>query len=276
MAGEQDYYDFEKFDLDSEEKHPHSRQRAGNAFKSISSGKVLMFLNFIVLGLILMVLVTAVIKWSQMNSRVKELPPQAQTQISQALTNVSENSDLKDFKQQVQDQVTQMSEGVLTEFLQKIENFMNTLSMKIKMLPEPACQKPQCPQHWIYFNESCYLFSTKRNTWTSSKMYCSLQQSYLHFVTVESDSKEYWIGLADHKIENNWQWEDGTDYETNQKFWSEGEPNDAGNQEDCAHMNVYGLWNDNVCSSKFFFICEKRTKPDNLPDGHHNNTDNTL
>ncbi|XP_072420483.1 CD209 antigen-like protein C [Chiloscyllium punctatum] len=274
MTGGNKYDDFQHFELDSDQKQWQSHQSAGNPFKSISFGKVLMFLIFILLGVILIVLIIGGVKWSEVNRRVEEFPSQNQIQISQALENVLEKSDLKDIMLQFQDEVTRMEDRVLAAFSNKMTNFMSKISMKIEMLPEPACQNLQCPRYWVNFNDSCYYFSTQEASWNSSKTYCSLRHSYLvsintaeeqHFLQVESNSKSYWIGLHDFETEDNWHWEDGTDYKTSPKFWDEGEPNNV-DDEDCAHINHKTLWNDNRCSVKLSFICEKNSKPNKIPD----------
>ena len=39
---------------------------------------------------------------------------------------------------------------------------------------------------------------------------------------------------------------------------SEGEPNDAGGNEDCAHFwGAGGLWNDIPCGFELGFLCEE-------------------
>uniref|UniRef100_A0A8D2M7U7 C-type lectin domain-containing protein n=1 Tax=Zonotrichia albicollis TaxID=44394 RepID=A0A8D2M7U7_ZONAL len=41
------------------------------------------------------------------------------------------------------------------------------------------------------------------------------------------------------------------------RFWREGEPNDSGNNEDCAHLWISGKWNDVHCTFECFFVCER-------------------
>ena len=67
--------------------------------------------------------------------------------------------------------------------------------------------------------------------------------------------REFWIGLHDKKKEGTWEWtsQRGLGY-TN---WGDGEPNDYGTGEDCAHARRDMKWNDNKCSSKRGYVCSK-------------------
>lgn len=72
-------------------------------------------------------------------------------------------------------------------------------------------------------------------------------------LTVADDS--WWIGLDDIASEGMFAWTDKTpvDY----KAWSGGEPNNAGDNEDCGHIANWagGSWNDIPCSTAMRYIC---------------------
>ncbi|XP_050186562.1 hepatic lectin-like [Myiozetetes cayanensis] len=74
-------------------------------------------------------------------------------------------------------------------------------------------------------------------------------------------NERFWIGLSDRNSEGIWEWIDGTDYGSSFTFWKEGEPNDSGGNEDCAHLWLGGRWNDVHCNYECFFICEKKLPP---------------
>ncbi|XP_038640510.1 uncharacterized protein LOC119956998 [Scyliorhinus canicula] len=271
MAGEQAYDGFDNFSLENEPKQKRAKQIPGSRFKSIFSAKVLMVLIFILLSVVLILLVTGVIKCSETNETVEEFQSQSQMQVSNALNNVSQKADLEDFAQLIQVKVTEMGASVMAELSKKITSLKDTITKKLETFQRPECQNLQCPLKWISFNGSCYFFSTVKATWSSSKMYCTIQTSNLlvintieeqHFITMESNTKEFWIGLSDHEQENKWKWVDGTDYEATPKFWSVNEPNNANSGEDCAQVSSSGMWNDNNCSGKRLYICEQEVKSD--------------
>ncbi|XP_040469407.1 hepatic lectin-like isoform X2 [Falco naumanni] len=74
-------------------------------------------------------------------------------------------------------------------------------------------------------------------------------------------NERFWIGLTDENSEGEWEWIDGTDYKTTFTFWKEGEPNNSGNNEDCAHLWVSGKWNDVYCTYECYYVCEKPLPP---------------
>ncbi|XP_072347008.1 hepatic lectin-like [Scyliorhinus torazame] len=271
MAGELAYGDFDNFSLENGSKQKWEKQIPGSRFKSIFSAKVLMVLICILLGVFLILLVTGVIKCSETNETVEEFQSQSQVQVSHALNNVSQKADLEDFAQLIQVKVTEMGATVMAELSKKITSLQNIISQKLETFQRPECQNLQCRLKWISFNGSCYFFSTNKGSWSSSKTYCSILKSNLlvintieeqHFVAMESNTNEFWIGLSDHEHENKWKWVDGTDYEATPKFWSVGEPNNANSGEDCAQISSGGRWNDNNCSGKRLYICEQEGKSD--------------
>ena len=75
----------------------------------------------------------------------------------------------------------------------------------------------------------------------------------------------FWIGLRQTCDNCNWSWNDNSpiDFEA----WKDGEPNNAGDGEDCvtvlsvdknnmAEQIHYGGWNDDRCSKPYSFVCE--------------------
>jgi len=66
-----------------------------------------------------------------------------------------------------------------------------------------------------------------------------------------------WIGANDLLEEGRWMWTDGTILAY--KNWHKDEPNNFGGREDCGALWNGMKWNDWFCSSKAYYICEKRT-----------------
>ncbi|KAM4643769.1 hepatic lectin-like [Amazona ochrocephala] len=121
-------------------------------------------------------------------------------------------------------------------------------------------------REWEYFGGKCYYFSLTRTSWHKAKARCEEMHSQLavidsyakqSFVMFRTRNERFWIGLTDENSEGEWEWVDGTDYKTTFTFWKEGEPNNSGNNEDCAHLWVSGEWNDVYCTYECYYICEK-------------------
>ncbi|XP_072104318.1 hepatic lectin-like [Mobula birostris] len=120
---------------------------------------------------------------------------------------------------------------------------------------------------WRPFEESEYYFSSSRGTWEEAEQLCESMNSTLVVINSQEEQKyirlnvkcEHWIGLHDRAKEGKWRWVDGTDYESNVKFWDRGQPNGRKDfDEDCAVTSGNGMWHDWPCSSIHFAICEKR------------------
>jgi hypothetical protein len=64
----------------------------------------------------------------------------------------------------------------------------------------------------------------------------------------------WWLGLDDRDEEGVFRWIDGdiADFQ----FWADGEPNDSGGDEDCAHFYDGERWNDIYCDATMGVICE--------------------
>ncbi|XP_012587821.1 PREDICTED: C-type lectin domain family 4 member E isoform X2 [Condylura cristata] len=79
-----------------------------------------------------------------------------------------------------------------------------------------------CPLNWLYFQVSCYFFSTNTLTWTLSVKNCSDMGAHLVVINTEEEQKflfhakprgkEFYIGLTDKRHENQWEWVDGTPF----------------------------------------------------------------
>uniref|UniRef100_A0A674N8G1 C-type lectin domain-containing protein n=1 Tax=Takifugu rubripes TaxID=31033 RepID=A0A674N8G1_TAKRU len=71
-----------------------------------------------------------------------------------------------------------------------------------------------------------------------------------------------WIWEGGGADERTWRWVDGTPL--TESYWSLGEPNNyKGNQEQCVEQieRQNKGWNDLVCESRNFYMCEKRIFP---------------
>lgn len=137
---------------------------------------------------------------------------------------------------------------------------------------KPKFQTPQKPigscDGQLYEDSNkqkwCIKYYSSKKTWDNAKQTCQGWKGDL--VMIKSSQKsnwlrhkltanKFWIGLSDAARENQWKWSDRTELSFN--MWSPGEPNNSGN-EDCAHVRPDGNWNDERCSDKIAFICERK------------------
>ncbi|XP_046698500.1 C-type lectin domain family 4 member K-like [Silurus meridionalis] len=125
-------------------------------------------------------------------------------------------------------------------------------------------------QGWHVFGSSVYYISAEDKSWSDSRKYCREKKADLVIINNREEQKfivkqmgnnrQAWIGLNDGDTEGKWKWVDGTeltDYDTG--YWYEGEPNNAGNNEDCAETrNIASVkaWNDRSCNDASRWICE--------------------
>ncbi|XP_062892072.1 asialoglycoprotein receptor 2-like isoform X2 [Mobula hypostoma] len=194
---------------------------SGGRLKSFFCGKGLFLCITILLTAFFILLITGVMKSSKTGEAMEEFQSQVQMELSQAMDNVSKKSELKYLELRIQENMNQMSSQLQTQMSTEIRNLLSQISIKLEMLPEPECHSGPCPRHWINFNGSCYFFSTKQATWEDSRKYCSTRGARLlivndeaeqHFVTVETESRRFWIGLTDRNSNNVWHWVDDTPY----------------------------------------------------------------
>lgn len=83
-----------------------------------------------------------------------------------------------------------------------------------------------------------------------------LTQNSLADAAFSISGGQWWIGLSDQATEGTFTWEDGTPlvYQN----WAGGEPNDANQAEDCAHLADWagGQWNDIGCETASNYVCK--------------------
>jgi len=113
---------------------------------------------------------------------------------------------------------------------------------------------------WSDAQDDCECFGGNLATWSNSHDYQAIEMVQMYL------GGNAWVGMNDLNSEGKWEMVDGaTDYCSPYSWntdcddigeWNPGEPNNWGNNEDCAEMNGNGNLNDNRCSEKRYYICE--------------------
>ncbi|XP_072006210.1 asialoglycoprotein receptor 1-like [Engystomops pustulosus] len=130
-------------------------------------------------------------------------------------------------------------------------------------------QDPRCKTGWKHFALSCYYVTSQLRSWSHAKKHCEDQEAHLVVINSQEEQEKMkqitaglhtWIGLTD--VDGQWKWVDGTSYESTPKFWAKDQPDNwyghgLGGGEDCALLWYRDAWNDDHCSRKFQYICEK-------------------
>ncbi|XP_053382472.1 perlucin-like protein [Mercenaria mercenaria] len=130
-----------------------------------------------------------------------------------------------------------------------------------------------CPDGWVTFQGSCYLFSKAEVSCFDAEIYCS--KTGAHLVRVESEMENnffkhylkhlknahYWMGLSDMDQEGTFKWY-GTSEVVSYTDWNSGEPNNGAGTEHCVHFHHGGSfsWNDNQCTDLYKAVCEQKSK----------------
>ncbi|KAM9449574.1 CD209 antigen-like protein C [Clarias gariepinus] len=128
---------------------------------------------------------------------------------------------------------------------------------------------------WIIFQSSLYYMSTEQRSWDESRQDCRQREADLviinsreeqDFIELLRRGNSAWIGLTDREKESEWKWVDGTPLTS--AYWWTKEPSNSNGDEDCAETgykpvdgrpvnDLISTWNDNSCSGRNSWICEK-------------------
>ncbi|XP_017297159.3 oxidized low-density lipoprotein receptor 1 [Kryptolebias marmoratus] len=116
----------------------------------------------------------------------------------------------------------------LTDERNQLNISLETAEVKLDRLRKTSVT---CPDGWRIFGCSCYLLSSSRSTWDSSRTRCFGERADL--VTISSREEmmflnklgtqlKFWIGLKNNNAGNSWAWTDGRPPGTT--FWQIGHP----------------------------------------------------
>ncbi|XP_053401240.1 perlucin-like isoform X2 [Mercenaria mercenaria] len=155
----------------------------------------------------------------------------------------------------------------------RLEHKLELLQDIVKNTKGIECNEhgPRCPDGWISFQGSCYLFQHTPKDFVRAELLCveykaqlvridnEIENTFLKDHLKELKDAHYYIGLTDVETEGTFKWY-GTDDVASFTDWNAGQPNNHAGIQDCAIFNYnMGLkWDDTNCSSKHKLICEKK------------------
>ncbi|XP_045193617.2 perlucin-like [Mercenaria mercenaria] len=155
----------------------------------------------------------------------------------------------------------------------RLEHKLELLEDIVKNTKVSECntRRPGCPDGWISFQGSCYLFQHTPKDLVSAEDFCveysahmvridsEIENSFLKNRLKELKDAYYSIGLTDVETEGKFKWY-GTDDAASFTDWNAGQPDNSGGIQDCAlfHPGMDFKWDDGSCSAKRKFICEKK------------------
>lgn len=133
-----------------------------------------------------------------------------------------------------------------------------------------------CDDYWTSFGNSCYRYIEIQMDWAEAEGHCWYGYG-AHLTGINSEAEnnfvafmiggewdrrtDAWHGYNDQGTEGTWRNVDGSP--SSYTSWNGGEPNNSGNNEDCATTNEgnRGKWNDARCNdNRKYFVCEKPSK----------------
>nr|XP_042124174.1 low affinity immunoglobulin epsilon Fc receptor [Peromyscus maniculatus bairdii] len=190
--------------------------------------------------------------------------------LQEDLTNVeSQNSELSQSLNRLQEDLINIrSQGLnekrtASDSLEKLQEEVAKLWMEMLISKGVACST--CPKNWLNFQQKCYYFGKGSKQWIQARFTCSDLEGRLvsihsqeeqDFLMRHINKQDSWIGLRDLNVEGEFVWMDGSP--VGYSNWNPGEPNNAGQGEDCVMMRGSGQWNDAYCRSYLdAWVCEQ-------------------
>ncbi|XP_072803121.1 low affinity immunoglobulin epsilon Fc receptor isoform X2 [Vicugna pacos] len=149
------------------------------------------------------------------------------------------------------------------ESLERLQEEIQKLWVELRESNGSTCNT--CPEKWVSFQRKCYYFGEGAKKWIQARFACSdlhgrlvsiHSQEEQDFLTKHANKRGSWIGLRDLDIEGEFIWMDKKPL--NYSNWQPGEPNDAGQGENCVMMQASGKWNDAFCNNRLDgWVCDR-------------------
>ncbi|GAA6083301.1 hepatic lectin-like [Tachysurus ichikawai] len=180
--------------------------------------------------------------------------------------------------------ITQVNQQV-SDLVSSLQTYSTSKKAAQTALISPVDSRPtemlpvrgSCEEDWVFYKNKCYYTSTQGRNWHDAEKDCNLRRGHLLVVNnqeemvyisqVVEEHQSYWIGLIEKEGEGKWSWVDGTDFESTEHFWDNGQPDDwhqRMNGEDCGQIHQHNifvtthrLWNDADCTLSYRYVCER-------------------
>ncbi len=141
---------------------------------------------------------------------------------------------------------------------------------------DDAFECPDCVER--FHGTHRYLICPTPRNWEQASTHCAESGSGpLHVDSGDENAwlwgqaralaaQNWWLGLTDLAQEGRFEWADGV--APTFTAWAGGEPNNAGNNEDCGHFwSDRAQWNDIPCTQSMGVLCEDPCAPGEDRDG---------
>ena len=80
-----------------------------------------------------------------------------------------------------------------------------------------------------------------------------------NFTSALRNFEYYWVGITDAQEEGMWKYTDGKLADDITLAWCNQEPDNYGNDEDCAYYHPCGMSDQNCRNAKYHALCQFRT-----------------
>jgi hypothetical protein len=112
----------------------------------------------------------------------------------------------------------------------------------------------------------CYMLFSTIASWEGARLQCEARGAHLMVSTSQAENElvtplagiaDVWVGGNDIDIEMTWVWITGEPMTYSN--WRAGEPNNAGDGEDCMIIEgeLGGTWDDRPCDRQYAYLCER-------------------
>lgn len=125
----------------------------------------------------------------------------------------------------------------------------------------PLCMNDPDYREYV-FHDHRYRNSPQAGAWNDARRACEGEEAHLavidtheenYYVSGIARATKVWIGLGDIAMEGTFMWVTGVPLDF--MNWHSDEPHDPGGH-DCVELDESGLWRDEKCSKRMYFVCE--------------------